>query len=93
MQLFECCKYRRWILNNYQSSFSALHQLIRDDVTIYCYFETVNIALNHPGFTFLYYYTQYAQTVVDSYSHTQFMEHYNWKHKEVKGYSQMQKNS
>ncbi|MCA4793862.1 IS21 family transposase [Myroides odoratimimus] len=49
------------------------------------YFETVNKARNHPGFTFLYHYSQYAETAVNPYSYTQFMEHYNRKYKQVKG--------
>ncbi|UVD79151.1 IS21 family transposase [Myroides albus] len=49
------------------------------------YFETVNKARNHPGFTFLYHYNQYAETTVNPYSYTQFMEHYNRKYKQAKG--------
>lgn len=49
------------------------------------YFETVNKARNHPGFTFLYHYNQYTETAVNPYSYTQFMEHYNRKCKQEKG--------
>ncbi len=49
------------------------------------YFEKVNLAKNHPGFTFLYHYQEYKAQVKDPYSYTQFMEHYNRKHSKVKG--------
>ncbi|MHC5355050.1 IS21 family transposase [Myroides sp. LJL115] len=49
------------------------------------YFETINKARNHPGFTFLYHYNQYAEGAIKPYSYTQFMEHYNRKYKKEKG--------
>lgn len=49
------------------------------------YLEKVNKAQQHPGFTFLYHYRQYADTVSKPYSYTQFMEHYNRKYAVVKG--------
>lgn len=49
------------------------------------YFEKVNHARDHPGFTFLYHYQQYKSQVENPYSYTQFMEHYNRKHSKVKG--------
>ena len=49
------------------------------------YFEKVNHARNHTGFTFLYHYQQYKSQVSNPYSYTQFMEHYNRKHSKVKG--------
>lgn len=49
------------------------------------YFEKVNYAKNHPGFTFLYHYQQYKSQVENPYSYTQFMEHYNRKHSKLKG--------
>lgn len=49
------------------------------------YFEGVNKARNHPGFTFLYHYQEYTQTTKNPYSYTQFMEHYRRKYAKVKG--------
>lgn len=49
------------------------------------YFEKVNQARNHPGFTFLFHYNEYKRTVPNPYSYTQFMEHYNRKFAKVKG--------
>ena len=49
------------------------------------YFEGVNKARNHPGFTFLYHYQEYAQQASQPYSYTQFMEHYRRKYAKVKG--------
>lgn len=49
------------------------------------YFEKVNHAKNHPGFTFLYHYQEYKAQVETPYSYTQFMEHYNRKHSKLKG--------
>lgn len=48
------------------------------------YFEKVNESRNHPGFTFLFHYQEYAQSVSNPYSYTQFMEHYRRKHPEQK---------
>lgn len=49
------------------------------------YFEKVNQARNHPGFTFQYHYQEYRQQCSNAYSYTQFMEHYNRKYAKVKG--------
>lgn len=49
------------------------------------YFEKVNHARNHPGFTFLFHYTEYKQQSSNAYSYTQFMEHYHRKYSKVKG--------
>jgi len=49
------------------------------------YFDKVNQARNHPGFTFLYHYEEYKQNSTDPYSYTQFMEHYNRKYAKIKG--------
>lgn len=49
------------------------------------YFEKVNQARNHPGFTFLYHYDEYKLQAREPYSYTQFMEHYNRKYAKVKG--------
>ena len=49
------------------------------------YFDKVNQARNHPGFTFRYHYNEYKQQVKNPYSYTQFMEHYNRKYTKAKG--------
>ncbi|WP_232228869.1 IS21 family transposase [Salegentibacter sp. T436] len=49
------------------------------------YFEGVNKARNHPGFTFLYHYQEYVAQAKDPYGYTQFMEHYRRKYAKVKG--------
>ncbi|MDY0202480.1 MAG: IS21 family transposase [Tenuifilaceae bacterium] len=49
------------------------------------YFDKVNTARNHPGFTFLFHYNEYKQEAVNPYSYTQFMEHYKRKFAKIKG--------
>ncbi len=49
------------------------------------YFDKVNQARNHPGFTFQYHYKEYSREVDNPYSYTQFMEHYRRKYAHVKG--------
>jgi len=49
------------------------------------YFEEVNKASNHPGFTFLYHYNEYVDKASNPYSYTQFMEHYRRKYPKQKG--------
>lgn len=49
------------------------------------YFDKVDMASQHPGFTFLHHYREYAQIHKDAYGYTQFMEHYNRKHSREKG--------
>ena len=49
------------------------------------YFEGMNKARNHPGFTFLYHYGEYSQRVKQAYGYTQFLEHYRRKYAKVKG--------
>lgn len=49
------------------------------------YFEGVNKARNHPGFTFLYHYQQYVEFAKEPYSYTQFLEHYRRKYPKEKG--------
>lgn len=53
--------------------------------TLMQYFEGMNKARDHPGFTFLYHYHEYGQSVKDPYGYTQFMEHYRRKYSKVKG--------
>ncbi|MDM1529107.1 IS21 family transposase [Myroides odoratimimus] len=91
MQLFAASDYSLEQLLSFE--ISELSELFSSYTTVdtqrhnelMLYFETVNKARNHPGFTFLYHYSQYADTVVNPYSYTQFMEHYNRKYKEIKG--------
>jgi len=49
------------------------------------YFDKVNQARNHPGFTFQYHYVEYSQQVANPYSYTQFLEHYKRKWANLKG--------
>ena len=49
------------------------------------YFERMNKARDHPGFTFLFHYQEYVQQVEDPYGYTQFMEHYHRKYAKLKG--------
>ena len=49
------------------------------------YFERVNKAHNHPGFTFQYHYHEYSRSADDPYSYTQFLEHYRRKYAKAKG--------
>ncbi len=49
------------------------------------YFDKVNLARHHPGFTFYYHYIEYSDQDPEAYSYTQFMEHYHRKFRDVKG--------
>lgn len=49
------------------------------------YFDKVNLARSHPGFTFMYHYQEYFSSYEDPYSYTQFMEHYNRKYAKIRG--------
>lgn len=49
------------------------------------YFEQVNQARNHPGFTFQYHYQEYRLQHSNPYSYTQFLEHYHRKYAKAKG--------
>jgi len=53
--------------------------------TLMRYFEDINKTRNHPGFTFLHHFNEYARNVKNPYSYTQFLEHYRRKHKKIKG--------
>src|SRR5690606_7186425 len=44
------------------------------------FFEGVEKARNHPGFTFLYHYQEYSAQTEEPYSYTQFMEHFKRKY-------------
>ena len=49
------------------------------------YFEGMHKTRNHPGFTFLYHYDEYAKSAKEPYGYTQFMEHYRRKYSKIKG--------
>ncbi|MDQ6989005.1 MAG: IS21 family transposase [Mariprofundaceae bacterium] len=49
------------------------------------YFDQINLARKHPGFTCLHHYEEYKQNTDNAYGYTQFMEHYNRKYSKVKG--------
>lgn len=49
------------------------------------FFEKVNRAREHPGFTFQYHHKLYKEAHPDGYGYTQFMEHYNRQFKKTKG--------
>jgi hypothetical protein len=91
MHLFKACEYSfKEMLALDQASFNKLftsHTTIKNDRynELMLYFEKVNLARNHPGFTFLYHYRQYKEESKNPYSYTQFMEHYNRKHAKIKG--------
>nr|WP_298007109.1 IS21 family transposase [uncultured Flavobacterium sp.] len=91
MQLFTASEYSLEQLLSFEiaqlselfSSFTTVDTQRHNELMLY--FEMVNKARNHPGFTFLYHYNQYAENAINPYSYTQFMEHYNRKYKQVKG--------
>ncbi|HRN57054.1 MAG TPA: IS21 family transposase [Agriterribacter sp.] len=49
------------------------------------YFERINSASSHPGFTFLHHYQDYVLQSGNPYSYTQFLEHYRRKYPREKG--------
>lgn len=49
------------------------------------YFEKLNRAREHPGFTFQYHHQQYKEAHPDGYGYTQFMEHYHRQFNKLKG--------
>lgn len=91
MKLFKACGHRLEDLRQFDSA--ALAELFPSQTTInngrfnelMLYFEKVNQARNHPGFTFLYHYNDYKLQVTEPYSYTQFMEHYRRKYAKTKG--------
>jgi transposase len=91
MHLFQGCKYSlEELLELDQAIFNSLfpsHTTIKNPRynELMLYFEKVNLARNHPGFTFLHHYHQYKQESKEPYSYTQFMEHYNRKYAKIKG--------
>lgn len=65
------------------TSHTTIQNTRYEDLMIF--FDKVNQARNHPGFTFRYHYDEYKQQVKNPYGYTQFMEHYNRKYKKIKG--------
>jgi len=49
------------------------------------YFEEIHLAKHIPGFTFQYHYFEYCYQSKNSYSYTQFMEHYHRKYPKLGG--------
>ncbi|HYX06995.1 MAG TPA: IS21 family transposase [Bacteroidales bacterium] len=91
LHLFHGCKYSlEELLQLDQTRFNTLfasHTTIVNERynELMLYFEKVNLARNHPGFTFLYHYDLYKEQSKNPYSYTQFMEHYNRKYARIKG--------
>ena len=91
MRLFKSCKHScKELLKLPQLELKALfpsYTTIKNDRynELMEFFEKVNLARNHPGFTFLFHYDQYKQQSANPYSYTQFMEHYNRKYSKIKG--------
>lgn len=70
------------------SSHTTLDPLRHNELMLY--FEGVNKARNHPGFTFLYHYQQYVELATEPYSYTQFLEHFRRKYPKEKGSMKLQ---
>lgn len=91
MQLFAGTEYSLEELLLFENS--ALSELFSSHTTVdvqrhnelMLYFESVNNARHHPGFTFLHHYQEYVQTAKDPYGYTQFLEHYRRKYAKEKG--------
>ncbi len=91
MALFKACEHDLVVLKDLDSAeldaLFPLHSTIDNKRfnALMLYFEKVNKARSHPGFTFLYHYVEYEQTHADPYSYTQFMEHYNRRYTKIRG--------
>ncbi|SEO22040.1 Integrase core domain-containing protein, partial [bacterium A37T11] len=91
MQLFAASEYSPGELLRFDTA--ALSELFSSHTTVdtarhnelMLYFEGVNKARNHPGFTFLHHYQQYMGQSREPYSYTQFLEHYQRKYPKEKG--------
>jgi transposase len=70
------------------SSHTTLDPIRHNELMLY--FEGVNKAQNHPGFTFLYHYQQYVELAAEPYGYTQFLEHYRRKYPKEKGSMKLQ---
>lgn len=71
-----------FVLSELFSSHTTLDPVRHNELMLY--FEGVNKAQNHPGFTFLYHYQQYVELATEPYSFTQFLEHYRRKYPKKK---------
>ncbi len=91
MKLFNACDYGFDELlkmeNGQLQELFTSHTTIKNDrfEQLMLYFDKVNQARNHPGFTFLFHYNEYRLEVDKPYSYTQFMEHYKRKYAKLKG--------
>lgn len=91
MRLFKACEYSMSELLSFDVA--TLNKLFPGHTTIQNerydklmqFFEVINKARKHPGFTFLYHYQEYVAQTENPYSYTQFMEHFNRKYAIVKG--------
>lgn len=91
MRLFKASDYRLRDLLDFD--IERLQKLFPSHTTIdneryselMAYFEKVNAARNHPGFTFLHHYQEYRDQNREPYSYTQFMEHYWRRYAKIKG--------
>lgn len=91
MQLFAASDYSFEELLGFDTA--ALSELFSSHTTVdtgrhnelMLYFEGVNKARSHPGFTFLHHYQQYVEQAQEPYSYTQFLEHYRRKYPKEKG--------
>jgi len=70
------------------SSHTALDLVRHNELMLY--FEGVNKAQNHPGFTFLFHYQQYVEIAAEPHSYTQFLKHYRRKYPKEKGSMKLQ---
>lgn len=91
MKLFKSCDFPLEALlgmdtTRFQELFPSSTTIVNDRYNeLMLYFEKMNQARNHPGFTFLYHYSEYKGQVESPYGYTQFMEHYNRKYSKIKG--------
>ncbi len=91
MHLFEASSWSLEELLGFDNSTLQDHFPMRTSIdndryqTLMKYFEKVNQARNHPGFTFQYHHREYAEQYENPYSYTQFMEHYHRKYAKSKG--------
>ena len=91
MRLFKASEYRLRELLDFDNA--GLQKLFPSHTTIdndrynelMLYFDKVNAARNHPGFTFLHHYQEYSDQSKEPYGYTQFMEHYRRRYAKVKG--------
>lgn len=91
IKLFKACDYRfeellkmdNSELKELFTSYTTIDNKRYDELMLY--FERINQARNHPGFTFQFHYYEYKSQVKTPYSYTQFMEHYWRKYAKIKG--------